>query len=176
MSSDHCAVPRFVALLRAINVGGTGKLPMAVLKAMCERLGHSRVVTYIASGNVVFDSADDAATVGRGLAAALADHAGQPVSVLVRTGAELEAVVAGNPFAGQPGNRVVALFVDEPLPLDALDHATNVRDEVMLLGPGAIYIHYGDGMADSRLKIPVAARGTARNMNTVVKLAALAAA
>ncbi|HEY0489493.1 MAG TPA: DUF1697 domain-containing protein, partial [Telluria sp.] len=47
----------FIALLRAVNVGGTGKLPMTELKAMCEAAGFTNVRTYIASGNVVFDSA-----------------------------------------------------------------------------------------------------------------------
>jgi len=46
---------RYVALLRAVNVGGTGKLPMADLKALCTELGFKRVETYIASGNVIFD-------------------------------------------------------------------------------------------------------------------------
>jgi len=49
-------VTTYVALLRAVNVGGTGKLPMAALKAMCETIGCTNVRTYIASGNVVFDS------------------------------------------------------------------------------------------------------------------------
>ena len=47
----------YIALLRAVNVGGTGKLPMAELKAFCEELGFTKVRTYIASGNVVFESA-----------------------------------------------------------------------------------------------------------------------
>ena len=55
----HRMVPMvsFVALLRAVNVGGTGKLPMSNLKAMCEAIGFQTVRTYIASGNVVFRSA-----------------------------------------------------------------------------------------------------------------------
>jgi uncharacterized protein (DUF1697 family) len=44
----------YIALLRAVNVGGTGKLPMAELKAMCIEMGFANVQTYIASGNVVF--------------------------------------------------------------------------------------------------------------------------
>jgi uncharacterized protein (DUF1697 family) len=45
----------YIALLRAVNVGGTGKLPMADLKALCAELGYRRIETFIASGNVVFD-------------------------------------------------------------------------------------------------------------------------
>jgi uncharacterized protein (DUF1697 family) len=50
------AMPGYIALLRAVNVGGTGKLPMADLKAMCGDAGFARVQTYIASGNAVFES------------------------------------------------------------------------------------------------------------------------
>lgn len=50
-------MPAYIALLRAVNVGGTGKLPMAELRAMCESIGLTHVRTYIASGNVVFRAA-----------------------------------------------------------------------------------------------------------------------
>jgi uncharacterized protein (DUF1697 family) len=96
--------------------------------------------------------------------------------VLVRTAAEIADTLKRNPFADKPGNRVVALFVDEALPKDALDHARGVKDEQMELGKREIFIFYGDGMADSRLVIPAGKAGTARNMNTVAKLAEMAAA
>lgn len=165
----------WIALLRAVNVGGTGKLPMADLKALCEAAGFAKVRTYIASGNVVFESAGTEKKVKAELEARLARYAGKPVGVLVRTGAEMAAVLAANPFAEAPGNRVVAIFLDTPPPADALDHATGRKDEEMALGKREIYVHYGDGMADSRLKIPVAKNGTARNINTVAKLAEMAA-
>ncbi len=169
-------MPRFVALLRAVNVGGTGKLPMAELAAMGMRCGFGSVRTYIASGNLVFDSDADEVAVRAALAGELHRYAGKLVGVIVRSGGELAGVVAGNPFAAHPGNRVVALFVDAPLSTAALDAATGVGGEVMRLGERVIYIHYGDGMATSRLKIPVAVAGTARNMNTVARLAAMASA
>ncbi|RYE86040.1 MAG: DUF1697 domain-containing protein, partial [Myxococcales bacterium] len=71
----------FVALLRAVNVGGTGKLPMTDLKKICEQAGFSGVRTYIASGNVVFTSELSAAGVKARLEARLADYAGKPVGV-----------------------------------------------------------------------------------------------
>ena len=166
----------YVALLRAVNVGGTGKLPMSELKAMCEAAGFEQVRTYIASGNVVFTSDKSEHAVRAEIEKRLEDYAGKPVGVLVRTAAEMAETLKRNPFPDRPGNRVVALFVDEPLPKDALDHAKGVKDEQMKLGEREIYIFYGDGMADSRLGIPAAKRGTARNMNTVAKLAEMAAA
>lgn len=164
----------YVALLRAVNVGGTGKLPMAELRAMCEEAGFAAVRTFIASGNVVFQSALTAARVGAALETRLHAHAGKPVGVLIRTGAEMAAVQAANPFPDAPGNRVVAIFLDEAPPADALEQASGRRGELIALGTREIYVHYGDGMADSRLKIPAARTGTARNMNTVAKLAAMA--
>ena len=166
----------YVALLRAVNVGGTGKLPMTKLKAMCEAAGFDQVRTYIASGNVVFTSDLPEDRVRAAIEAPLEAYAGKSVGVLVRTAAEMADTLARNPFADKPGNRTVALFVDGPLPPDALDAARNVKDEQMRLGKREIYIFYADGMADSRLVIPAAKAGTARNMNTVAKLAEMAAA
>jgi uncharacterized protein (DUF1697 family) len=165
----------YVALLRAVNVGGTGKLPMTELKAMCEGAGFGQVRTYIASGNVVFTSAESEAAVRAAIEAKLEAYAGKPVGVLVRNAAEMADTLARNPFADRPGNRVVAIFVDGPIPADALDAAKNVKEEEMRLGKREIYVFYGDGMADSRLLIPAGKAGTARNMNTVAKLAEMAA-
>jgi uncharacterized protein (DUF1697 family) len=166
----------YIALLRAVNVGGTGKLPMTELKAMCEAAGFGQVRTFIASGNVVFTSPKSEEAVRTAIEKALEAYAGKPVGVMVRTAAEMADTLKRNPFADRPGNRVVAIFVDGPIPADALDAAKNVKDEEMQLGQREIYVFYGDGVADSRLAIPAAKAGTARNMNTVAKLAEMAAA
>ncbi len=165
----------YVALLRAVNVGGTGKLPMGDLKALCERAGFAEVRTYIASGNVVFASPISEAEVKATLEAALEAYAGNPVGVLVRTAAEMAAVVAGNPFPEASPSRTVAIFLDEPPPRDAEERATGRVDEEIRLGSREIYVHYGEGMGRSRLKIPAAASGTARNINTIARLAEMAA-
>lgn len=165
----------FVALLRAVNVGGTGKLPMKELQAMCERLGFVQVRTYIASGNVVFKSNLPEARVKAALEKSLGDYAGKPVTVLVRTAAEMAGVVDGNPFADAPGNSTVAIFLDEAPPADALDHISGRRDEEVRLGAREIYVRYGSGMGTSKLKIRAAKNGTARNINTIAKLADIAA-
>jgi uncharacterized protein (DUF1697 family) len=130
---------KYVALLRAINVGGTGKLPMTDLKALCEDAGFAHVQTYIASGNVVFESA------------------------------------APEPQVKAAPSQAVAIFLDTPPPRDALDHAVHVNDEKMALGKREIFVHYGSGMGRSKLRIPAAKAGTMRNMNTIAKLAELAA-
>ena len=110
----------YVALLRAVNVGGTGKLPMTELRAMCEGCGFKDVRTYIASGNVVFTADPDEAAVQAKLEAALQAFAGKPVGVAVRTGPEMAAVLAANPFGEAAPNRTVAIFVKTPPPADLL--------------------------------------------------------
>ena len=167
---------RYAAVLRAVNVGGTGKLPMSELVGFCEAAGFTDVRTYIASGNAVFTSALKEAAVKQRLEKLLHDYAGKPVGVMVRTAAEMARVFAENPFADAPGNRVVAIFLDAAPPPSALHDVSGLQGEQIALGRREIYVHYGDGMADSRLKIKAAAQGTARNMNTVAKLAAMAAA
>jgi len=165
----------FVALLRAVNVGGTRKLLMSDLTLMCEAAGFVAVRTYIASGNVVFASEATEAQVKATLEHSLGLHAGKPVGVLVRTAAEMAEVLAQNPFPAAPRNRTVAIFLDRPPPADALNGLSGQKDEKVRLGTREIYVAYGDGMAKSKLKIPAAKAGTARNINTVAKLAAMAA-
>lgn len=165
----------YVALLRAVNVGGTGKLPMSVLKALCEAIGFTQVRTYIASGNVIFTSDLGESAVKKRLEQQLHDHAGKPVGVLIRTAAEMARVLAGNPFPGAPGNRVVAIFLDDAPPANALDDVRHQKLERLACGTREIYVHYGEGMANSRLVIPAAKAGTARNINTIAKLAELSA-
>ena len=163
----------WAALLRAVNVGGTGKLPMAELKALCEGLALEQVQTYIASGNVVFSSGRGEAELREALEAALFKQYGKPLGVMVRSAAELGEVAANNPWPDRPGNRVVAIFVDGPLSLDGI---TGQRGQTIGLGCRHIYVDYHNGMADTRLRIPSAKLGTARNMNTVTKLAAMTGA
>ncbi len=165
----------YVALLRAVNVGGTGKLPMSDLKALCEAAGFLEVRTYIASGNVLFASRSSEPEIKTMLEAKLHAYAGKPVGVLVRSAAEMAEVLVENPFPHAPPNRTMAIFLQEAPPVDALYEIAGQRGEEVALGRREIYVHYGDGMADSKLKIPAAKTGTARNMNTVAKLAALAA-
>lgn len=160
----------YAALLRAVNVGGTGKLPMEELRAMCEACGFAKVRTYIASGNVVFEADGEEAGVKAALEQALADYAGKPVGVMVRTGPEMAAVRDANPFKHAPNNRSMAIFLDAA-PADVMAGVTGQQAEQIVAGLREVYVLYDEGMAHSKLKIPAAAKGTARNMNTIAKLA-----
>jgi uncharacterized protein (DUF1697 family) len=157
-----------------VNVGGTGTLPMADLRAMCGAAGFDQVETYIASGNVVFDSKAAPARVKAELEARLLAYAGKPAGVVVRTATEMAAILKANPFPKTEPKYTYAIFLDQRPPHDALEHATGQSDEEMRLGVKEIFVHYPSGMGRSKLQIPAAKMGTARNMNTVAKLAEMA--
>jgi len=168
-------VTTFVALLRAVNVGGTGKLPMADLVAMAENAGFECVRTYIASGNLLFESRSSASEVKETLERALAAYAGKPVGVMVRSAAEMAAVLSANPFPDAAPNRTLVTFLDARPPEDFLDHVVAPGGEEVRGGVREIYVHYGAGMGTSKLRLPAAKAGTARNMNTVARLVAMTA-
>src|ERR1700761_6202780 len=112
---------RYIALLRAVNVGGTGKLPMADLKKLCSEAGFADPETYIASGNVVFTSAAKADAVKAKLEKALHAYAKKPVGVIVRSATELAAILKDNPFAKEKPNYTYVIFLDGKPPRDALE-------------------------------------------------------
>ena len=164
----------YVALLRGVNLVGRSTLKMADLKAIADELKLERARTYIASGNLLFESDLAESTVKRMLEQRLAEYAGKPVGVMVRTAEEIAAVVAANPFADQPPGRVVAIFLDSAPPKSALTEHKHLASEWIALGRREIYVHYPDGLGRSRLAIKAAAAGTARNMNSVARLAEMA--
>lgn len=163
----------WAALLRAVNVGGTGKLPMAELRALCEELGLARVQTYIASGNVVFASDRDPADLRGLIEDALEARYGKRIVVLVRSAAQLAEIVAADPWPDRPGNRVFVLFTDEAPSLEGVRHQAG---EELAVAAGAIYAFYPEVAGPSRLVIPASRTGTMRNMNTVRKLRELTSA
>jgi uncharacterized protein (DUF1697 family) len=164
----------YIALLRAVNVGGTGKLPMRDLKHICESVGFDGVETYIASGNVVFESERSEAEIKALLEAELRSYVGKLVGVLERTAGQMAKVIANNPFPTANPSRTVAVFLDEPPAADALSNVVGQDGEELRLGTREVYVQYGDTMGRSKLRIPAAKDGTARNMNTVAKLADMA--
>jgi uncharacterized protein (DUF1697 family) len=99
---------------------------------------------------------------------------GARVGVMLRSASELADVASANPFSNEAANFTVAIFLDEAPTAGAVESAKNVDSERMALGKREIYVHYPRGQGQSRLAIPAAADGTARNMNTVAKLAELA--
>jgi uncharacterized protein (DUF1697 family) len=163
----------YVALLRAVNVGGTRKLPMDLLRAMAEALGFTQVRTWIASGNLLFESDENDAAVKAALEARLADFAGKPIPVLVRTAAEMAAILAANPFPDANGSRHLVYFFDTPTTEDMITAMKGRQSERIALGTRELYVDYGENIRDTKLKFSGLTTGTGRNFNTVTKLVAL---
>jgi uncharacterized protein (DUF1697 family) len=164
----------FIVLLRAINVGGTGKIAMNDLRALCESCGCSNVRTYIQSGNVVLESSLAEEKLSAKLARALEAKMGKPVGVLVRTAAELGRALKKNPFKKAEPNRVAVYFLDEPPLKRVLKEIVIPGREAIELAGREVFVHYPDGQGQSKLKLPFAKTGTARNINTVTKLLEMA--
>ena len=162
----------YIALLRGINVGGTGKLAMADLVRICTDLGYTGVRTYIQSGNVMFESLDAEPAVQAALEQALHAHMGKAGAVMLRTSKQLAAILANNPFRTQPPNKVHVVFLHDP---PALAAHTAPAGEQLAPGLREMYIYYPLGQGQSKLKLPTGkATATARNLNTVAKLVELA--
>jgi len=163
----------YVALLRAVNVGGR-KLAMADLKAIAEGLGFEKARTFISSGNLLFASSKSEAEVSRLLEDRLGKHMDAEVPVMVRTASEMATVAKANSFADKPPAKVAAIFFEKAPPKDLIELARGIADEELALGVREIYVHYPSGIGESKLRLPAKMIGTARNMNTVAKLAQLA--
>ncbi len=191
----------FVALLRAVNVGGTGKLPMADLRALLEGLGYTGVRTYIQSGNAVFEAGasggkrvhgaggeEDRAEVARRIRAALAERMGGDPGVVLRTHEELGRVIQRNPFAGEAaedGARVHVAFLEAPAGegtaavLRGIAEKYPARRDRFHVDGDVVYFHFPDGAGETKFTGKALeramGRGTGRNWNTVVKLYAMSA-
>lgn len=176
-------MPRFIALLRGINVGGNKKVPMAQLRAVLEGLGHTGVATLLQSGNAVFTSKEKRPdAVRRALEAAIEAEFGFHVDVVLRTRDELEAVIAANPLEGaeREPSKFLVLFASARLPPPALDPADFAPDEFTAKGR-ELYARFPNGMGRSRLAAALMSPRfskdvilTGRNWATVKKLLALA--
>ncbi len=172
-------MPRCVALLRAVNVGGV-KVAMSDLKALCEGLGFTEISTLLNSGNVVFTSAKSGGAIEKLLKAGLEKKLGRGTDFLVRNAKEWAALIAANPFAEMakrdPGHLVAMPLKDAPTKaaMATLQGAIKGSESAKAVG-STLYLTYPDGIGSSKLTITViekalGTRGTARNWNTVLKV------
>ncbi len=176
---------RYAALLRGINVGGNKKVPMSDLRQLLSDLGHADASTYLQSGNAVFSGPAQqpsqlAGTISRGIE----ERFGIAVTVVIRTAAELTAVVERSPLPGEPENPsrfFVAFLAAEPAPARVAEITAQPLDPDQLWVSGTeAFLWCPNGAADTPLtnsfiekRLGVAA--TSRNWNTVRKLVALTA-
>jgi uncharacterized protein (DUF1697 family) len=166
-------VTTLVALLRAINVTGTGVLKMEDLRTICSRLGFTDPRTYIASGNVVLGSKVSPAAAKAKLEQALLTTLGKPCRVIIREPAELVAIERAIPFPEAEPDRLLVLFLDDAPPKHALKDLKPPGGERLALKGREIFIHFPNGQGQSKLKIPFLDVGTGRNLNTVRALIAM---
>ncbi len=166
----------FVGLLRAVNVGGHGRLAMADLRDWCTEAGFGAVQTYIASGNLVLRSDLSGDAVAEGLEAMLLARTGVAVSVLVRSAEEMATLAQSTPFGDRDGAQVGVMFYEDVVPESGFESLRGQADEEVLPSGREAFVFYPSGMGRSKLVLPEAAMGTMRNLNTVRKLAAMAQA
>lgn len=163
-----------IALLRAVNVGGTGKMAMADLRELAEAAGFSEVRTYIQSGNLVFSTNKSPRAAKSALEQNLSSYADKPVGVVMRTADEMNDVLNANPFPDTEPSKVGVLFLDNPPRPDTIRTAKGQVDEEIELGKREIYVHYPSGMGRTKLRLASMSEGTVRNINTVSKLVKMA--
>jgi uncharacterized protein (DUF1697 family) len=180
MSSDGCT--RYVALLRGINLGRARQVDMPRLRELLTARGHENVRTHLRSGNVVLDSPLPEPELAPDLARAIEAEFGFAVPVVVRTGVELAAVVAGNPFATVATDpaRYLVTFMAEPPDRTRVDGLPRAESGEYLVRGRELYLWLPDGiqgtpLASWKWDTLLGRPGTARNWNTVSKLAELAA-
>lgn len=173
---------RYVALLRGINVGGNSIIKMADLRECVEALGHEAVRTYIASGNVLFESAErGGAKLDAALERAIERRFRLPVRVVVRSRAEIEKIVAGVPehWIGNPKLRVTVAFLLRGNDARKIAAGLSPKDGIdeVVTAPGALlWAIRRDALTRTGLRLigtPVYKQITARNLNTTLKLAEL---
>lgn len=171
---------QFVVLLRAVNVGGRNKVPMARLRELADTLGYTDVSTYLQSGNLVVTAqSKKPAEVEAAVAGAVRDDLGVNVAVLARSRKELAAVVAANPFpeqASDPKRLLVNFLTAQPAAatLKALDRS-EFDPERFEFGDRCMYQWFPDGVGRSRLATApwdrrLGVQGTGRNWRTVTAL------
>jgi uncharacterized protein (DUF1697 family) len=166
---------KYIALLRGINVVGANQLPMKELAALCGDCGFVKARTYIQSGNVIFDSRLRETSVQRKLEHALYAKMTKKINVMVRTPAEMRAVLEANPFPKAHPSKVLVAFLAGAMPNDPLKGMVMPGGEQVVVGKREIYIFYPEGMGQSRFRLPLrGASVTMRNINTVGKLVELA--
>ena len=172
----------WVALLRAVNLGGRNRVPMEELRRVVEAAGSTDVRTYIASGNVVFrHESADRSTLAQTLEARVETAFGVKSSVILRTGSELRNVASAEPFgAGTPPSHVTFLAADpDPARLRRLEELDVAPDQFRVTGPD-VFLHYPNGVQGSKLTNALVERvlgvaATNRTARTVARLAEMAA-
>lgn len=178
-------MPRYVALLRSVNIGGYGRIKMNDLRESFTALGYDDVITYIQSGNVLFStSSRSEKTIVDAIEGQLAEDFGDAPAVLLRTVSELRRIGTASPYAktgADPARHHVTFLAAAPSNdvLERLQLPPSGQDALVVDGR-EVYVHTPNGYADTKytgtfLERRLGVVSTTRNWNSVTKLCELAA-
>jgi len=168
---------KYVAFLRAINVGGNAIIKMADLKQMFESVGLENVQTYIQSGNVIFASEEDSDVLEKQLEGRLEKAAPYPIKLFVRTMQDVQSIARNVPFTAKEGEAVYVAFLNQKLgkqekqtllslKSEADDFAVKGR-EVYILRLDREKSVFSNNFLEKQLKVSA----TTRNLTTIRKIA-----
>ncbi|WP_170991126.1 DUF1697 domain-containing protein [Herbidospora galbida] len=168
---------RYVALLRAVNLGSHKKIAMPDLRAVCADLGHSDVRTYLQSGNIIFSTTEPVVEkVAQDLEEALAARLGLTTEAILRTADQMRALIDGCPIEVSDPTKVSVLFLrDTPATgwVDGFDAGPFIPEQMWTAGR-EIYFHLPNGTGRAKLPPAVGRRlntpATMRNWRTVTNL------
>jgi uncharacterized protein (DUF1697 family) len=172
-------VATYIAFLRGVNLGPSNKISMPELRATAEDLGYTDVATYINSGNLIISSPKKAATVEREISDAIKKTFGRPIDVTVRTPAQLEKILAENPYPDGNPSQVTVAFLTKTPAADAKEKVAAVAKdyEPFTFSGQQVYVNYSKGIGRSKLAEKfsdiVGVSSTVRNIRTVEKVLAL---
>lgn len=171
---------RWVALLRAVNLGGANKVPMAQLRTVLEEAGYENVRTYIASGNVLLDGPRSASALAAAVEKLIADSFGVTTTALLRRPRELAATVAAHPFGRDTSETHVAFLGGRPAKAAAARLEEAAGTDLAVLSGAEVYLRlprgvHGARLSGARIEKLLGVPATLRNWRTVATLAELAA-
>lgn len=166
----------WLAFLRAVNVGKR-QMKMAELKVLCEQLGYTRVKTLLASGNVRFECAHDPKAE---LEAAIEKRWGFFAEAVMRSGGEIEAMIASKPFSAYPDDgpfHRYVLMCERPLPRDVVRQGVEGDFDVVRVDDKDLYLvgyrqpdgRHGPGLDKFNPQLDKGSIATTRNWNTILK-------
>ncbi len=161
-------------------MGPTNKISMPELRKLADDLGYTDVATYINSGNLICTSGKKAAELERELSAAIAQRFGTKTDVAVRTSAQLQKILADNPYPDGNPSQVTVAFLTKPAPPEAKEMVAAMATEAepFTFAGSEVYVNYSNGLGRSKLaekfSSVIGVSATVRNINTVAKVLALA--
>jgi uncharacterized protein (DUF1697 family) len=177
--SEDGDVATYVAFLRGVNLGPSNKIAMPALRTMAEDLGYTDVATYINSGNLIISSSKKTATVEREISDAIKKTFGRTIDVTVRTPAQLDKILAENPYPDGNPSQVTVAFLTKTPAAEAKDKLAAVAKdyEPFTFFGQQVYVNYSKGIGRSKLAEKfsdiIGVSSTVRNIRTVQKVLAL---